>query len=124
MLREARAVNQFAFPLQYLPKPGDLRFKFFVCGALVARSLLVAPMRGDAVLGRGMHVARANLHFQRLVFRPDDRRVQRLVVVGFRLRDVIVKLTLNRLPEIVRQTEHGIAISRVIDQHTNGADVV
>ena len=71
-----------------------------------------------------MHFACAYLHFQRLVFGTDDGGVQRLVIIGFRLCDVIVELALNRLPKIMDQRQHRVAIADGIDQNTNCANVI
>src|SRR5256885_12249078 len=43
------------------------------------RSFLVAPVRGDAVLGGAVHFVGADLHLEGLAVRADHRGVQRLV---------------------------------------------
>ena len=48
------------------------------------RALLVLPMRGDPEFGDLMHLGGADLHFDPVVLWPDQRRVKRLVPVGFR----------------------------------------
>ena len=54
--------------------------------------LLVAPVRGDAVLGLAVHLLGADLHFERPAPRAEHRGMQRLVEVALGPRDVVVEL--------------------------------
>ena len=58
---------------------------------------LVQPVRGDARLGDAVHVVRADLRLERRAERAEQRRVQRLVAVRLRDRDVVLELAGNRL---------------------------
>ena len=60
---------------------------------------LVEPVRGHARLGDPVHVVRADLRLERRPERPEQRRVQRLVAVGLRDRDVVLELAGDRLVE-------------------------
>ena len=71
-----------------------------------------------------MHLARADLHLERLALRPDHRGVQRPVVVRLRLGDVVVELARQRRPQLVDDAEHRVAIAHVVDEHAHRADVV
>ena len=81
-------------------------------------------MRGNAALGVRMHLVRADLHFERLAFGADHRRVQRLVVIALGPRDVVVELARQRRPQRVHDAERGVAGGDVVDQHAQRADVV
>ena len=71
-----------------------------------------------------MHLERADLHFERLVFRPDHRGVQRAVVVGLGLRDVVVELARKRRPHVMDDAERRVAILDVVDENAHRANVV
>ena len=86
--------------------------------------LLVAPVRRDAEVRGAMHVARANLHFIQLPPRPEHRRVQRLVSVRLRLRDVVLDALLHRRPAVVDDAERVIAVGHGVDEHADGEEVV
>ncbi len=64
------------------------------------------------------------MHLDRFAARTDDRRVQRLVQILFRLGDVIVKLTGNRRPQTVNDPQHDIAVARVGNDDPNRANIV
>ena len=87
-------------------------------------AFLVAPVRGDAVLGVLVHLVGADLHLERLALGADHRRVQRAVVVGLGLGDVVVELARQRRPQVVDDAERRVAILDVVDQDAHGADVV
>jgi hypothetical protein len=74
-------------------------------------AFLVAPVRGDAELGVLVHLARADLHFERLALRADHRGVQRAVVVALGLGDVVVELARDRRPQVVHHAERGVALA-------------
>ena len=80
-LQELAGVRGLPLPVEQLTHPGhvvDLGRGVRMRG-VAALGFLVAPVRGDAVLGGAVHVAGADLHLQRLALRTDDRGVQRLV---------------------------------------------
>ena len=84
---------------------------------------LVQPVRRDAGLGDAMHVVGADLRLQRRAERAEQRRMQRLVAVGLRNRDVVLELAGDRLVEAVQHAERGIAGGRVGDQDAHAVDV-
>ena len=84
---------------------------------------LVQPVRGDAGLGDAVHVVRAHLRLERRAERAEQRRVQRLVAVGLRDRDVVLELPGYRLVQPVQDAERGVARGRVGDQHPHAVDV-
>src|SRR5204863_7352347 len=70
---------------------------------------LVFPVRGDAGLGDAMHVLGADLHFDGNAVGPEQRRVQRLVAVHARDRDVVLEATRHGLVGRVHHAERAIA---------------
>ena len=68
--------------------PGDLAGRVAL--------LLVAPVRGDAVLGPPVHLLGAHLDLDRLAVEADHRGVQRLVEVELGGVDVVLEPALDR----------------------------
>ena len=66
-----------SFPLEHLAHPGNPPLAVMVGPA----AFLVRPVRGYPELGVLVHLRRADLNFQCLTLRSDDRSVQRAIVV-------------------------------------------
>ena len=115
------AAEHLLLPGEHLAQPGDLGVELLV---RLRALFLVAPMRGHAVLGMLVHLVGADLHLERLALRAHHRRMQRLVVVRFRARDVVVELALYRGPQVVHHAEHRVALADVLHDHAHRADVV
>ena len=67
----------------------------------LADVLLVFPVRRDAVFRRLVHLPGADLHLKRNALRADDGRVERLVHVGLRSRDIVLEPAGNGVKEVV-----------------------
>ena len=80
---------------------------------IAAAAFLVAPMRGDAALGIGVHLVGADLDFDRLVAGTEHGGVNRAVQIVLRGRDVVVELAGNELPERVHDAERRVAVRDV-----------
>ncbi len=87
-------------------------------------AFLVLPVRGDAVLGRAVHRVRADLQLDRLAARADHRRVQRLVHVELRHRDVVLEPARHRLPVRVDDAEGRVAVAFGVDEDADADQVV
>ena len=111
--------NIFA-PFQQLSEPRNFLFVSLVAFA----AFFVTPVRGHAKFGKLVHVKRANLNFHPFVFGANHDGVQALVIVGFGVGDVVVKLTRYRLPHAVDDAQGGIALRHGIHQHAHGTNVV
>ena len=59
----------------------------------VDAAVLVTPVCGDSEFCMSMHLLCADLDFDDSSFRPDQRRVKRLVIVALGVRNVVVELT-------------------------------
>ncbi|MNQ51636.1 hypothetical protein D3C85_656240 [compost metagenome] len=116
-------VGHFRFPGQQLAQPGDL-FVVFLAGKVRAALFLVAPVRGHAVFGKAVHFIRADLHFQRTAILGRHHRVQRLVTVGFRPRNVIVEFFRDGGPDIVDHAQHRVAGFHVGNDDAEGTHVI
>ena len=93
-------------PLDELTQPE----KIFVVVFRADASLFVFPVRGDALLRDEIHLLRSDLHFERLPFLGDDRRVQRLIEVRFRHRDVVLDPARNGTPHLMNDAEACVAV--------------
>ena len=91
---------------------------------ILLSALLVAPVRRDPVFARAMHFEGADLHLEGIAARTHDRRVQRLIHVGFGHRDVIFEAARQRLPMRMDHTERAVAILDSIDDYAYGSKVV
>src|SRR2546423_13227054 len=85
---------------------------------------LIEPVRGNAVLGRPVHVARANLDLVKLAARPEDSRVERLIAVRFGARDVVFDPLLQRCPGVVNDAEYVIAVGDRIHEYADREQIV
>ena len=70
-----------------------------------------------------MHVARTNLHLDRLATRTDDRRVQGLIQVELGHCDVVLESPHYRLPMTVDRAKRCVAVLDRIDDDTNGHQI-
>ena len=86
--------------------------------------LLVAPVRGDAVLGAAVHLARADLELDRAALRTHHRRVQRLVEVELGHGDVVLEPALHRTPQRVDRAQRAVAVLHRVDDHPHADEVV
>src|SRR3546814_4493149 len=71
--------------------PRPTRTDTLVPSPTLFRSVLVLPVRGDALLGARVHLVGPDLYLHRLALRTDHRRVQRLVEVELRHRYVVLE---------------------------------
>jgi hypothetical protein len=80
-------------------------------------------VRRDTVLGVVVHLPCPDLHFDCFAVLVVDRRMQTLVQVIFRPRDIVVELARDRLPQVMDDAQHLIALGDRIDDHADGAHV-
>ena len=66
----------------------------------------------------------ADLDLYRLAARPDHRRVQRLVEIALGPRDVVVELARDRLPQVVHDAQHRVAVADRRHDDPQRADVI
>ena len=85
---------------------------------------LVAPVRGDPVLRDPVHLAGADLDLDAFAVGTDHRRVQRLVAVGLRHRDVVLEAPGDGPPARVHDPERFVALAHGVGQDAEGDDVV
>ena len=114
------AVGDIFTPFEQLSEPRD----FLLVSLVAFAAFFVAPVSGHAKFGKLVHVKRANLDFHALVFGADNDSVQALVIVGFGVGNVVVKLAWYRLPHAVDDAQCGIALRHGVYQYAHSADVV
>ena len=83
----------------------------------------VPPVRGDTGLGDAVHVASADLRFDRHAVRAEERRVQRLVAVGARDGDVVLEAPRHRLENRVHDAERAVAGLGAVDDDAQAVDI-
>src|SRR5688572_4506908 len=120
-LDELDRVLQVALELGQLAQPLELLGVLRVEAARAA--LLVLPVRRDAVLGDAVHLVGADLDFDALPTGPDQRRVQRLIHIGLRQRDVVLETPRDRRPARVHRPERRVTFGRGLDADSERQDV-
>ena len=104
-VEELVGVVELLLALHQLAQPVELRLVARAAPALV----LVLPVGGDAELGVPVHLLGADLHLHALAVGADHRRVERLVAVGLRQRDVVLEAARHRRPGRVHDAERRVA---------------
>src|SRR5690606_18906699 len=104
---ELARVAHFLLPLEQLAHPLEVPLVARVADA----SLLVLPVRGNAVLGLPVHLLGADLHLERRAALADHGRVQRLITVRARHRDEVLDPPGHRRPRVVDDAERGVAVA-------------
>ena len=112
-------IAEVAVEVEQLAQPGELGLDFDVA----AVALLVAPVRGDAVLRAAVHGPGADLHLHRLPVRADHLGVQGLVHVGLGLGDVVGEHVREGDPERVHHAEGGVALRLRVHDDADGLQV-
>ena len=99
----------------------------FARAFLLRRALLIAllvfPVRRDARLGDVIHVLGADLDLDRYAIGPEQRRVQRLIAVDARYRDVVLEAPRHRLIHAVDDAEGAVHGVDRIDDDAQAVDV-
>ena len=85
---------------------------------------LVRPMRAHAEFRLAMHLARADLDFDRALIGTDDGGVDRPITVVLRVGDVVVELARHVTPARVNDTQRRVAIPDRRHDDAQRADVV
>ena len=102
---ELPRVLHVALPIHELPEPPEAG----VVGRRAQAPLLVLPVSRDAPLADQVHFPGPNLDLERLRRFGHDRRVEGLVEVRLRHRDVVLDPSRHRTPELVNQAEGRVA---------------
>ena len=106
-------------PLDELAHPGNALIVVLRAGL----AGLVFPVRRHAFFGDAMHFLRADLHFERLAA-VQNRGVQRLIQVGPRNGDIILKPARHRPPNMMHYSQRGIAAALRVCNDANGQQIV
>jgi hypothetical protein len=122
--QELGRVGCLPLPVDQLPEPGHLADVRRVAAPAGDGLLLVLPVRGHAVLRPPVHAPGPDLQLDRIALRADHGRMQRLVHVELRHRDVVLEPPGNRVPPRVHRAEHRVAVPHRIDQDPDADQVV
>ena len=93
-------------------------------GRILALFLLVFPMRRDTELGRTVHFEGADLNFKGLSEVRDDGRVQRLIHIRLRRRDIVLDAPGNGFPALVYLSEHFVTLVDGVDDDAHRGQIV
>ena len=83
----------------------------------------VHPVRGHTGFGDFVHANGADLQFHRRAIGAEQRRVQRLVAVGFGDRDVILEFARERFVECMQGTQRQIAGGDILDDDAKAVNI-
>ena len=81
-------------------------------------------MGGNAVFGNVVHFPRTYLYFHGLSARADNRRMQRLVVVGLGHGNIVLEPVRQGLPQAVHDAENAVTVLNGVDNNANGIQIV
>lgn len=73
----------------------------FLCGIIASKGLLVAPVRGNAVLCNPVHLLGANLDLHGNAIGAQHHSVQRLVAIVLLVADIVLEPPLHWRPQPV-----------------------
>ena len=121
---EVGRVLGIALVLEDLAHPHQALFHRILAGLAVLHAELIFPVRGDAVFGRVVHFPGADLNLKGDAVFADYGRVQGLVHIRLRRRNIVLKPVRQRLIHIVDDAQHVIAVVDRIDNHAHGVDIV
>ena len=98
----------------------------FLLAGLFLRSagLLILPVRCDTELCRTVHLEGTDLDLERYTVGADDRRMQRLVHVRLRHRDVILEAARNRSVHLMNYTERRITVPHRLHDDTDRKQII
>ena len=89
----------------------------------LALGILVDRMRGHAIFGNLVHLARTDLQLDTLARRTDDGGVDRTIVVLLGGRDVILEPAGNHRPAGVDQAQSAVTVLDRVDDHAETKNV-
>ncbi|MPM19014.1 hypothetical protein SDC9_65432 [bioreactor metagenome] len=119
IVEELLGVLGLALPLVQRPDPVEL-----VRVGAVPLALLVLPVRRDAVVGPPVHVPGADLELHRGALGATYGRVQRLVHVVLRHRDVVLEPPRQGVPPRVQDAQRPVAVLDGVDDDPQRDEVV
>ena len=124
---ELKGIDKFLgiariLPFQEVAQPAHLFIESILIGCLIA--FFITPMSSNTVFGNAVHFPSTDLDFDGLPSRPDDRRVQGLIVIGLRHGDVVLEAVRQGLPQAVDDAQDAIAVLDVVDDDADGEKVI
>ncbi len=101
IFHEFPRIFQLVLKFEQFAQSLDLHF----IAALQVASLLVTPVCSNSLFRPFMHLSGPDLNFHSFAVRPDDGRVERAIVVGFRHGDVVLESSRDRFPYCVNHAQ-------------------
>ena len=87
-------------------------------------TFFVLPVSSDTVFRPAVHLNGANLDLYCLTVGAKNRRVQALIKIEFRRRDVILEPSRHRVPPGVDRAERRVAVTDRTDKYAHAGEVV
>ncbi|MNZ90934.1 hypothetical protein D3C78_1099050 [compost metagenome] len=115
------SVARFVLKLQYFTEPGHFIFKI---AARHNGAFLVGPMGSNSIFRCSMHLPGPNLYLSWLSVRANHCRMQRLVHIRLRHRNIVLEPARHRLPQRMNNTQRRIAILNVINNDPDSKQIV
>ena len=110
-LEELTWIGCLLLPVEQLTQP-----RHVVAATGSGGVFLVLPVGSDSVFGTTVHRMGADLQLYRLSLRADHGRVQRLVHVELRHRDVVLETPRHRVPSGMDHAKGRIAVTDGVDE--------
>ena len=85
---------------------------------LALDAFLVSPVSCNPVFGNLVHLLSTDLDFNR-PFRSINRRMDRLITIGFRIGNIVFETSRHRTPELVDVSQHSINVTMRLHDTTN-----
>ena len=127
-VEELARVLDLVLPVEQLPQPLHVGVASAVGGSACRRrcatSSLYFQWAATPYSARRCIADRADLHLHGLAGRADHGRVQRLVHVELRHRDVVLEPAGERVPAVVQHAEDAVAVRVGVDEDADADEVV
>ena len=90
---------------------------------LALDTFLVSPVSCNPVFGNLVHLLSTDLDFNR-PFRTINRRMNRLITIGFRIGNIVFETSRHRTPELVDVSQHSINVTMRLHDTTNSNQII
>ena len=118
-----RCVKTFILQFKQFFKPANL-LRHFIRLRFLRYTFFISPVSGDPKFGNLMHFMGTNLDFNWRAFWSYDRRMKRLIHVGFWHCNIIFKTSGHRFPFRMNRAKYRITIFNRIDNNPNRQQII
>ena len=119
-IHELIVIDRVVFGIDKLRYP----FKLLIYLFAAALAGFIFPMRGYTVFGDMVHFLCSDLHLERDSVAADNGRMERLIHIRLRCRNIILKASRDGFEKLVDYSESGITFYLVVNDYAQGVEVV